>query len=152
MVPWWKRGVYGLIGWVTASCVIGVFVSIWIMSHLPAGIDFSVRGFVNVWLLFVLSALAVGVWGWLLGIPFVSFVKDTVGRRFWANLAIGSLIGPDLLLTGLLYEFLTRSGSGSGRAEPVDYGEVFMSASVSTFTTLIYLFLLRRAQLARKPS
>jgi hypothetical protein len=150
MVPWWKRLAYGLFGWVVATCVIGVFVSIWLVAHLPAGRGFSVSRFADVWLLFLISALAVSVGGWLLGIPFVLVVKNTIGRRFWIYLALGSCIRPGLFFGELLYSVQKHSASGGVATESTDYSTLWMSAVVSGLTTLVYLLLLRRAQLAQK--
>jgi len=152
MVPWWKRLAYGLLGWVVATCVVGVFVSFWVMAHSSVHRAVSASSFANLWLLFLISALAVGVVGLLLGIPFVLVVKNTIGRRFWAYLALGSGIGPGLFFIELLYSFLTRARSGRGAAESADYSSLWMSAFISSLTTLIYLLLLRRTQQARKIS
>jgi hypothetical protein len=151
MVPWWKRLAYSLVGWVVASCVLGVLVSIWESAHFPSnrGVS-SVSYFFDFCLLFLISALAIGSWGWLLGMPFVLLVRNIGGWRFWIYLAIGSSIGPGLFFGTLLYSFLTRSSSGSMTTEPADYSAVYISTAVSSLTTLIYLSLLRRAQLARK--
>jgi hypothetical protein len=82
--------------------------------------------------------------------PFVLLVKNSRGWRFWIYLTIGSGIGPALVLSRLLYSLLTHSSSGSPTTESPDYSTIWVSAAVSNLTTLIYLLLLRRAQLAWK--
>ena len=147
MVPWWKRLAYGLVGWMVATCVVGAFVvSIRTMTHSSAGGGISIPGLFRLisglfefWLASLITGVALGIFGWLLGVPFVLLVRNAKGWRFWIYLALGSGIGPGIILIMSL-----RS------VEPADYSAVPISAAISSLTTLIYLLLLRRAQLARK--
>jgi hypothetical protein len=152
MVPWWKRLAYGLIGWVVSLGVVGIPVSIWVFTqdppitqnpHIRSGLVSVVFGFLGFCLLYLISALAVSVFGWFLGIPYVLLVRSSIGWRFWIYLAIGSGIGPALVL----YAVLTRTSSPGSTTD--DYVNFCISAAVSSITTLIYLLLLRRTQLAR---
>jgi hypothetical protein len=148
MVPWWKRLAYGLAGWVVATCVVGILASIWVFTQFPHKRSVTVSDVFDFWLLFLITALAASIFGWLLGTPFVLLVRNSRGWRFWVYLALGSGIGPALLLSSWLYSFLTRSRSGSLTAESPGCFAFCISAAVSSITTLIYLLLLRRAQLA----
>ena len=140
MVPWWKRLAYGLVGWVVATCVVGAFVvSIFTVTHSSAGGGISISGLFEFWLASLITGVAFGIFGWLLGVPFVLLVRSAKGWRFWICLTLGSSIGPSIILIMSL-----RS------VEPPDYSAVPISAAISSLTTLIYLQLLRRAQLARK--
>jgi hypothetical protein len=104
-------------------------------------------------LLFLISALAIGSWGWLLGMPFVLLVRNIRGWRFWFYLALGSCIAPGLFSLSLLHSHLTRSSSGSSpTTESPDYTAVPISAAISILTTLIYLLLLRRNQTEALPA
>lgn len=145
MVPWWKRLSYGLLGWLIATCVAGLLASIWMFTHFPAKRSVTVSDVLSFLLLFLISALAVSVFGWLLGIPYVLLVRSSRGRRFWIYLAVGSAIGPVLVLGPLLYSFLTGSSSGN---QPITgpYLSGGISVVISGLSTLIYLLLLRRAQ------
>ena len=147
MAPWWKRLFYGLLGWVVATCVTGFFASIWVFTTFPAKRSISVADVFQFWLLFLITAFAVSIFGWLLGIPYVLLVRSSRGPRFWTFLALGSGIGPVIVLGPLLYSFLTHSSLPS---ESADYSTVAISAAVSSLTALIYLLLLRRAQPSRK--
>jgi len=149
MVPWWKRLVFGLVGWVIATCVAGVLASIWVFIHFPAKRAVSVSDLFEFWLLFLISALAMGVFGWLMGIPFVLLVRNSRGWRFWIYLALGTGIGPCLIFGFSLFALVARASSGSLTTGPADYSAVPISAVISSFTTLIYLLLLQRARLAR---
>jgi hypothetical protein len=150
MVPWWRRLIYGLVGWVIAICALGIAMSIWEFAYFPtkfpANHNFSVSGVFGFLLLVLVSAFAASIFGWLLGIPYVLLVRNSRGWRFWVYLVLGSGIGPALFLSPLLYSFRARS-SLSGAT---DYVTVYVSALVSCLTALIYLLLLRRAQTGRK--
>lgn len=155
MVPWWKRLMYGLIGWLVATCTVSLLMSIWILTQSPvkrsdSSSDF-LSGVFGAFLLALISAFSVSIIGWLLGIPYVLLVRNSNGWRFRIYLALGSGIGPALLLSPSLFSILRRFSSGGPPIEFPDYAFVCSSAMVSSFTTLIYLLLLRRAELCRKP-
>lgn len=161
MVPWWKRLMYGLIGWLVATCAVSFLIWIWVLImpiwvHTQSTVKRSdsvfdvLSGVFGAFLLVLISALSVSIIGWILGIPYVLLVRNSKGWRFWIYLALGTGIGPALFLSPLLYSFLTRSSPGSLPSEPADYGSVGISTVFSSFTILIYLLLLRRAQPNRK--
>jgi hypothetical protein len=79
-----------------------------------------------------------------LGIPYVLLVRNSQGWRFWVYLAIGSGIGPSLVLSPSLYAFLRRSFDGPPSTD--DYYTACIATMVSCLTALVYLLLLRRAQ------
>lgn len=147
MVPWWKRLFYGLISWVVATCVAGLFASIWVFTTFPAKRSISVSDVFQFWVLFLITAFAVSIFGWLLGIPYVLLVRSGRGTRFWIFLALGSGIGPVIVFSPLLYSLLAHSSLPS---EHADYSTVAISAAVSSLAALIYLLLLRRVQPSRK--
>jgi hypothetical protein len=148
MVPWWKRLFYGLVGWVVATCTAALLALIWLLAQAPHKRNDSlsdvVSGVFSALLALLISAFAVTFFGWLLGLPYVLLVRNCIGQRFWAYLALGSGIGPVLVL----FAVLTRTDSLSLTTD--DYGTFCSSAVVSILTTLTYLLLLRRAQLVRK--
>ena len=147
MVPWWKRLFYGLIGWVVAMCAIALLTLIWLLTYSPLKRSDSVSdvasGVLGAFLAFLISASAVTIFGWLLGLPYVLLVRSSRGWRFWVYLALGSGIGPALVL----FAVLTRASSHDLTTD--DYVNFCISAVVSSLTTLTYLLLLRRAQLAQ---
>jgi hypothetical protein len=90
---------------------------------------------------------ALSIFGWLLGIPYVLLVRNSQGSRFWIYLAVGTGIGPALVLSPFIYSLLRRSLD----TEPTDYlYNACIAAVVSGLTALIYLLLLRQAQRLRQ--
>jgi hypothetical protein len=152
MVPWWKRICYGLMSWAASLLLVGIPVSIWVFTQSPppvgqvphreSGWASATFGFFGFYALYLITAIALSVFGWLLGVPYVLLVRSSRGWRFWVYLAFGSSIGPALVLCAVL----TRTGYGGMTTD--DYGTFCLSTAVSSVTTLIYLLLLRRAQLA----
>ena len=135
-----------------ATCLVGIIASIWGISNIPHKRIVSVSDLFDFLLLFHLWALAVGIFGWLLGIPFILLVRNSRGWRFWIYFALGSGIGPAIFLSPVLYPLVTDSSFGIPTTKSPDYSGIWISAAVSNLTTLIYLLLLRRPQLARKSS
>jgi hypothetical protein len=154
MAGWGKRLIYGVVGWVAAICAVAVAMSVWEFSWLPAKPSIppvsAVFGFL---LLVLISAFAVSSPGWLLGIPYVILVRSSRGPRFWIYLALGTGIGPAFCVFDLLYSFLTHSAANHLRTALADDDYILtlcISAVVSSLTALIYLALLRRADLAEQ--
>lgn len=150
MVPWWKRLLYGISGWVVAMCAVSLLFSIWVLAQTPIRRTDTtadvLSGVFGAFLACLISVFAVSIFGWLLGIPYVLLVRSSKGWRFWIYLVLGSGIGPAFVLSPLFYSFL-RGSFDSLPAEPTDYYYgVCISAMVSSLTTLVYLLLLRRGQ------
>ena len=76
--------------------------------------------------------------GWVCALPFVLFFRDAQGSRAVAILAIGTAIGPAVILTGSLLEThgqLDWQANGSA---------VLMAFLIGTLTTVLYVVFLRR--------
>ena len=78
--------------------------------------------------------------GWVLALPIVLLVADTKMWRAWVLLAIGSGIGPLLMLSLGAYVSLTSTTLVVWAPEAKNL--VLLSTTVSTVTTLLYLVLL----------
>jgi hypothetical protein len=146
MVHWWGRLVYSLAS-VAAAAVLAVGL-LMIVGSLPA-FGGGVRGGA----LRMLSAGAVSAFiglvftfslpGWLLGVPFVLAVKDLRAWRFWVWFAIGTSIGPLLMVGFVLLQVLRdpHLHFSSSLSEATFF--ICLATGVSSLTTLLYLLLLR---------
>jgi ABC-type Fe3+ transport system permease subunit len=101
MVPWWKRLIYSLASVLIASIACGLVFEFHRLldheAHFQAG-DL---------LWFIFPVLVFSIPGWVLATPMVLTATNFSGWRLWFNLAIGSSIGPILMLGLALYERLT---------------------------------------------
>jgi MFS family permease len=147
MIHWWGRLVYSL-----ASVAAAAVLSVGLL--MLAGLSPTLQG--RGGLLGMLSAGAVSALiglvftfslpGWLLGLPFVLAVKDLRAWRFWLWFAIGTCIGPLLMVGLVLFQALhdPHLHFSSSLSEAMFF--VCLATGVSSLTTLIYLLLLRWAQ------
>ena len=153
MIPWWKRLAYGLVSWVTATCVVGLLLSIWAFTRfgrIPGGESTTATDVLDFFWPFVLFAFILGSLGWLLWMPFILFVKDFSGWHFLTYLVVGSCIGPVVILGLFLFDALRQHVPHIAQFLAASDLLLRISAAISSFTTLIYVLLLRRAQLARE--
>jgi len=150
MVPWWKRLLYGISGWVVATCAVSLLFPIWVLAQSPIKRTDTVAdvlsGVFGAFLACLISVFAVSTFGWLLGIPYVLLVRNSKGWRFWIYLALGSGIGPALVLSPLFHSLLRRSLDNLPTQLTDYYYCACISTVVSGSTALIYLLLLRRSQ------
>ena|ERR1035438_6285377 len=143
MVRWWRRLFYSLISVVVGAGVCGGALMIQRMiadPHTP----FSPQAWVGSIVFFDYWLVLLSLPGWLLAIPAVLLVRDLRGLRFWIYLAMGSCIGPAIIL-GIAFYSALRSPNFVGFPEN-SLSTVCLAAGISSVTTLIYLLLLRRAQ------
>jgi hypothetical protein len=147
MIHWWGRLVYSLV-----SVALAAVLSVGLMMLAGSFPSYSGRdGLVGTLSVGVVSAFIGLVFtfslpGWLLGLPFVLAVKDLRAWRFWLWLAIGTCIGPLLIVGWVLLE---APGYPHDKVSEALYGAMFfvyMATGVSSLTALIYLLLLRWAQ------
>lgn len=80
--------------------------------------------------------------GWFVAIPFVLFVSNFSGWRFWAMLALGAGIGPFVMFAIALYFQVTSSNPSHYAPEARNL--VFLATAVSTLTTAFYLVVVRQ--------
>jgi hypothetical protein len=81
--------------------------------------------------------------GWLLAAPVVLAVTDFHGWRLWFFLAVGSCIGPIVMVGFALWN---RLSDGDTSGFYAGWRFLVLAAAVSCTTTLIYLWLIRRAE------
>ena len=117
------------------ACMLVAFAIFAILGIVPAAVRYgpryarSVVQILPAYLLFTLP-------GWVLALPFVIYFKNADGWRTWAILAIGTAIGPCLLLglPLLKYGRINWQGDSAGAA---------MALFIGFLTTLFYVLLLR---------
>lgn len=143
MVRWWKRLFYSLISVVIGAGICGGFVVSQQMianPHMP----FSPQAWLGSIVFFDYWVVLLSLPGWLLAIPAVLLVRDLRRRRFWLYLALGSCIGPVLILGIAFYSALSAPNFAGFPRNSMS--TAYLAAGISFLTTLIYLLLLRRAQ------
>jgi len=136
MVPWWKRLLISLVGWIVGA-VLGAAVMVIqaLITDPPplARAGESLVGFASLAPLFALVSLP----GWLVALPLVVAARSLCRWRFWAWLAAGTAIGPALWL---LWAPIASKGKIDVTSMP---SQCFV---ISFLGSLIYLRLLLRAQ------
>ncbi len=76
--------------------------------------------------------------GWLISLPIVLSINRFDGWRLWVQLAIGSVIGPLVILSiGLYSNFTSPNLAGHDSL-------FYLAAAISSLSTVLYLFLARR--------
>lgn len=139
MVAWWKRLIYSLFSVVAAGSIFGVVVALQTIPANPST-RFQIAEVISyIWVL-VFGSLP----GWILTIPVVLIVTNIRGWRFWMYLAIGSAIGPALILGIAIFVYFSSSHA-VGLAWRVNSAQM-LAAAISFVATLIYLLLLRWGQ------
>jgi hypothetical protein len=143
MVRWWKRLFYSLISVVIGAGVCGgVLVSQQMIMN--PHMRFSLQAWLGSIAFFDYWVVLLSLPGWLLAIPAVLLVRDLRRWRFWVYLALGSFIGPVLIL-GIAFYSAVRAPNFAGFPRD-SMSTAYLAAGISFLTTLIYLLLLRRAQ------
>ena len=141
MVPWWKRLILSAISWLTAGIAIVVILALQNIATNPNA-HFETAEFLGgIWVVVCCS-----VPGLLLAIPIILTLTNIRGWRFWIYLAIGSSIGPLLILGFGLYIFLAEPNVGGLMAHGAPV--IGLATAVSCLTSLFFLLLLRRVQAA----
>jgi hypothetical protein len=145
MVVWWKRILFSLLSLLTSSLLVCAFTTIVYSTpneYLPIILATSL------WTFFV------GLAGWMLALPILLIVGNFQGWRFWLFLAIGSSLGPIVIILFALYYFATSPNLFQSIVDfilSIDLQffvsgtmfPVYQSLAVSGMTTLFYLLLYR---------
>lgn len=144
MVAWWKRLVYSLIGVALGAGLAGAWVASQQFGQNADG-RFNAMALLTTILFFDSWVIALSLPGWVLAIPIVLLVKNVARWRFWMYWAIGICLGPAMILAIGFYSAargLRFAGLFGNYATTV-----YMAGAVSGLASLIYLLLLRRAQM-----
>ena len=143
MVPWRIRLLLSLVSVVTAAliCVVSLIVTEIVFDGYREGFRASEAAFA------IGATLACSLVGWLFSAPLVLIVRSVRGWRFWIYWALGSCFGPLLMLALFALTFVP-SGHGSNPhwSPPQLKGLIYLAATISILTTLLYLLLLRRIE------
>lgn len=94
-------------------------------------------------LFFGIIALVPCVCGWLIGLPFVLLVTNFRKWRFLIYWAIGTALGPIVIVGYALYLY-ARTPHATGPIFPASFA--WFAAAVACLTTLFYLLLVRYDQ------
>ena len=140
MIPWWMRLILSLASTLIGACAGGAFLETW--SLLEPNAHFQLVDLF--WSAFVV--LAFGIPGWLLATPIVLSVTNFRGWRTGFYLALGTCIGPVVVLGQALFESLGNPRNDGHWADR-SWGLAALAAGVSCVTTLAYLALFERASL-----
>ena len=143
MVPWWRRLLYSLVSVMLGAGLSGAWVAAQEFISNSHG-RISAIGLSTAILFFDGWVIVLSLPGWLLATPLVLLVRNVRGWRFGVYGAIGACFGPILILAVEWYS-ATRGASFGGFAHD-SMSAVYMAGAVSGLTTIVYLFLLRRAQ------
>jgi hypothetical protein len=143
MVAWWKKLLYSLISVGLGAGLAGAWVASQQFGQHADG-RFNAMALLTTILFFDSWVIALSVPGWVLAIPMVLLVRNVAGWRFWMYWAIGICFGPAMILAIGVYSTvrgMSFTGVFGGYASTV-----YMAGAVSGLSSLIYLLLLRRAQ------
>lgn len=140
MVGKWKRILYSIISAIASIFIFGIAVAI--ESLVTRGADPSGA--------FVLACLATSYLGipcWILALPIILWITNIEGWRLWGVFALGASLGP-LVILGIASYTAISSTTFVGFAQGSGIF-IWMAMGVSSLATLLYLLLLRRAQLRK---
>ncbi len=137
MVPWWKRLLYSLVSVIVGAGVVGFAV-----SSQDSALNFRNHFDLSQLLVSTCIFIAFSSSGWLVAIPVVLLVRNYSGWRMWLWGGTGVCIGPAVILGLALYVYIT--GPHSTGFAPHASVLIVIAAAVSTLSTCVYLFLVRR--------
>lgn len=136
----WKRLFYSivsvLLGVLIASFALSIGIGLWEMPPFDPKATFEAA------LLFSYGALFLSVPGWLLSFSFVLTITNLSQWRFFTVWAIGTAIGPTILLGISLLPLLTSHHA----VFLSDKSLISFATAVACLVTLIYLLLVRYDQ------
>ena len=128
-----ERLLCSLLSLLIAVCIMCILLGVSRLHHgLAEAFGFAEIGFVYGGFLCSL--------GWVLSLPFVIFVRNYEGWRYWLMLAIGTGIGPFTSILAFAY---------FGHL-PVDFYLLWLPTGVSFVCTLLYLSFVRHHIDARR--
>lgn len=143
MVAWWKRLLFSLASMIVAAiaCLTGILLVSAAKSH---AVNFHSSEVI------LTIAVLVGfcLIGWVFSVPAVLMVTQVNGWRFWLYWALGSCVGP-LLMVGLCAAaafVVIAHTPNTPWFPPVLRPLLYMAAAISSLTSLLYLTLLRWSQ------
>ena len=128
-----------------AATAFGAFIEI---QHLLDR-DSHFEAMDLIWAIFPVLVFCIP--GWLVALPVVLAVTDFRGWRMWFFLAVGTCIGPIVILGFAAYGQLTDPHPGGSWANGSG-GFLIFAATVSLITTFFYLLLIRALPLQQHPS
>ena len=143
MVPWWKRLLYSFASSVLGAGLCGAAAASQQVvanahGHLNAEGLWTAIVFFDPWV------IALSLPGWLLALPLVLLVGNVRGWRFWMYWAIGTSLGPIIIL---LVERIAASRGFVLAGIPGGLSAAYyLAAAISALSSLFYLLLLRRGQ------
>jgi len=142
MVAWWKRLLLSLLSMILGPvvCLLGM-----VLYSMAKSQPVSFRSTE------VLLALAVTVGfciiAWVLSIPVVLLITNIRGWRFWFYWVLFTCVGPALMLGLIATIFYVMPHSPDGHwFNPMYLPLVYGAGAIACLTSIIYLLLLRRAQ------
>ena len=140
MIPWWRRLIYALMSVLISGFVIGEAANI-------ASADMRQGPLVLIFPPLMVAFVALS--GWVVAAPLVLLIGRYKRQRLWLYFALGSGIGPLLILGTETFHVLTDPRHG--RFLQGDWKILAIATCVSILTSFIYLLLVTRAQ-RRVPS
>jgi MFS family permease len=146
MVAWWKRLLFSLVSMVVASvaCLCGILLVSAAKSH-------KVNFHSSEVLLTIAVLIGFCLIGWVFSVPAVLMCTNIRAWRFWLYWALGSCIGPLLMLVLCAAVFFAMPHDANAPwFSPVVRPLIYMAAAISSLTSLLYLALLRWAQVKAK--
>ena len=133
----WKRLLYSVV-----SVILGALIASFV-SSLRQNPHLSLRAICLEAFVFSLFVLAPCLPGWLLALPFILSVTNLSKWRFLAFWALGTAIGP-LVMLGISLVFFLRASPAATFFFPE--AMAWFATSVACLATLIYLLLVRYDQ------
>jgi len=143
MVAWWNRLLFSLASVVAAVVVcLGGLIVVEVVLKRQTAIIHSSEVALTVGVTFALCLV-----GWVITAPLILIVRNVPGGRFWVYWALGSCVGP-LLMLGLFAAvfFLVPHSPNDHWIRPELWPLLYLAAAISSLTSIFYLVLLRWGQ------
>lgn len=136
----WKRLLYSILSILFCAILASFAASLAQLWHLPR---FDLRlVFLQTSVVSVFTLVAC-LPGWLLALGFILTITDFHGWRFFATWALGTAIGPLVVLGFSLFLFMSTSGA-STFFYPAEMA--WFAVAIACSATLLYLLLIRHSQ------
>ena len=135
MVAWWKRLLFSLASVVAAAAVcLGSLIVVEVALKRQTAIIHSSEVALTVGVTVALCLV-----GWVISTPLVLMVRNVPGGRFWIYWAVGSCVGP-LLMLGLFAAvfFLVPHSPNEQWIRPELWPLVYLAAAISSITSIFY--------------
>ena len=136
----WKRLLYSILSVLFCAILASFVASLVQLWHLPR---FDLRlVFLQTSVVSVFTLVAC-LPGWLIALGFILSITNLRGWRFFATWALGTAIGPLVLLGFSLFLFMSASGA---RTFFYPAEMAWFSVAIAGSSTLLYLLLVRHSQ------